>query len=1236
MKPNQRPRRRASYPRGFALIVTLSLMILLTVIAVGLLTLSSISLRSSSQGNAMATARANARLAMMIALGDLQKHAGPDQRVSARADILDENVANPRLTGIWDSWEIKPDSQPTDFEKSARDAKFRGWLVSGSPVESKNLDFASKAPPSLTSVANKSPLGVTLWGKGTLGDPPFAKSVVSVGKIPLSASQGALAWAVMDEGVKVRIDGSYNDTVTSVSQKVAQLGSGQSPNVASMPGADPKTESTARPLDKLSREFFEKDSVEFAKLRNGVTRANFSLAADQVSAGIGAKLKPLTHDITVSSVGLFTDTARGGLKQDFQLLTNSAVLPATYASMGIYASRGVTKAQELSDPTWASLQQFARLYKDTTRLTSNAGVPVLNAGAPSGWVASSKSGSPPVTTVNRKPPPGVVLMPTVAKVQLVFSLAGRDIYEYPWNDSFGVPPPPPATKTNLHGPLDEHFKGTNYHYDLHLLYTPVITLHNPYTVALEFTEMKFDFVRVPFAMQVFRNGQAQSRGMVPLETMYGDNFTGSRDKPFSMALKASTPSQTPGAVTTPIRLLPGEVKMFSAYVPKTSNYNYEVRRYFASDNASWDANFNAQIRKKIDALQGWRGDGLGFAADQLAGNLAIDAIPTNGRWKSSIAFDRDDQIHVEFAPLSTPEARNKFIVQMSAKVGTLQTVVNTIEVDFESPTGLQDTILGKNNKLRFPKDPSETINAIDLVGHSRVPYGSLAQTKPFALLSLQAKSTSGMRDGEIVDGRNAAKPWAFAHANIGASSQKVLSEHPANHSHEIDLQVLSNGTLDLFDTDPQGRTNFVTGHRIYNGSKFGAQYEIPLAPLQALPALNSANPGGSSGYLPRFAQPIGNSWAHPLMSPDKMQQSAAGANYLDHSFLLNLALYDGFYFSGLASQDGPFGSGLKTETLAAEFAAGRLLSDRRMSFHRPNGSPVADFTAEVPKDTAYAKVAAWQLMNGAFNINSTSVAAWKAMLGSIRDGKAMYNQISKGAPTVPGTSKLADLSATAAGESRISRFRLPSALSAKSDPSVSDGYWLGPREYDDAEMQLLAENIVKQVRLRGPFLSMADFVNRRLGSESDKKAQCGALQQAIDESEVNQKFVKSTGVNAGYEIPSGVVAGYKYANKTAGAGLSYQGAPGFLTQADLLTVLGNAATARSDTFTIRGYGEARDAAGKITASATCEVVVQRYPEWVDRADAVETLPAALTSQANRTFGRRFAINSFRWLASSEV
>jgi hypothetical protein len=83
-------------------------------------------------------------------------------------------------------------------------------------------------------------------------------------------------------------------------------------------------------------------------------------------------------------------------------------------------------------------------------------------------------------------------------------------------------------------------------------------------------------------------------------------------------------------------------------------------------------------------------------------------------------------------------------------------------------------------------------------------------------------------------------------------------------------------------------------------------------------------------------------------------------------------------------------------------------------------------------------------------------------------------------------------------------------------------------------------------------------------------------------------------------------------------------------------VLGNAATARSDTFTIRCYGEARDASGKRTASATCEAVIQRTPEWIDSADTADKLVTSLTSSNNKNFGRRFVIKSFRWLSSSEI
>ena len=74
---------------GFALVVTISMMVLLVLIALAMLSLSTIELRASQNGRALGDAQANARVALMLAIGELQQHAGSDMRVTANADILD-------------------------------------------------------------------------------------------------------------------------------------------------------------------------------------------------------------------------------------------------------------------------------------------------------------------------------------------------------------------------------------------------------------------------------------------------------------------------------------------------------------------------------------------------------------------------------------------------------------------------------------------------------------------------------------------------------------------------------------------------------------------------------------------------------------------------------------------------------------------------------------------------------------------------------------------------------------------------------------------------------------------------------------------------------------------------------------------------------------------------------------------------------------------------------------------
>ena len=85
-----------------------------------------------------------------------------------------------------------------------------------------------------------------------------------------------------------------------------------------------------------------------------------------------------------------------------------------------------------------------------------------------------------------------------------------------------------------------------------------------------------------------------------------------------------------------------------------------------------------------------------------------------------------------------------------------------------------------------------------------------------------------------------------------------------------------------------------------------------------------------------------------------------------------------------------------------------------------------------------------------------------------------------------------------------------------------------------------------------------------------------------------------------------------------------------------MNALGNAATVRSNTFTIRSYGESVDNKGRVQARAWCEAVVQRIPEYLDKADEPHINTVDLGSEANKNFGRRIRGISFRWLGSEEI
>lgn len=321
---------------GFALVATLSLMILLTIIAVGLLGLSSISLRTSAQGSAEAKARANAKLALMVALGELQKEMGPDQRISANSAITSNaSVPNPNWTGVWDSWiagnlsnaPVNPNypsagnsahqtlgSQADsvmhpDYQQKSK--HFRRWLLSLAPSDVANITTPSG--PALQGKTMPQPAddAVQLVGLGSLGKSGLATDFVSARLLDVKSnsnqngSNGRYAWWVGDESQKARImeDSYQSQGSLTMAERLFRQEAPASMGNTSITGLDKMNNETQ--LAKVA----SKGTIQLA---NGVTPENAQLRF---------------HDITTSSTGILADVREGGLKRDLNTILERKIDP---------------------------------------------------------------------------------------------------------------------------------------------------------------------------------------------------------------------------------------------------------------------------------------------------------------------------------------------------------------------------------------------------------------------------------------------------------------------------------------------------------------------------------------------------------------------------------------------------------------------------------------------------------------------------------------------------------------------------------------------------------------------------------------------------------------------------------------------------------------------------------------------------------------------------------------------
>ncbi|MGB0335002.1 MAG: hypothetical protein ACPGGN_06585 [Opitutales bacterium] len=187
----------ATAKHGFALVIALSLMAFILVLVLSMSLFVQVESASSSTALAQLRAKESAKLALFMALGDLQKHAGPDQRVTARAEILgsgDQLPESKLWTGVWDTTD--PAADPF-------------WLVSGNVANPSQID----SPVQLQVEYDHNDDGSF--------DSDFDVPATKAPAIDLDSGYGRIAWWISDEGVKAPIR-----PVSGVFEEIGRVGNG--------------------------------------------------------------------------------------------------------------------------------------------------------------------------------------------------------------------------------------------------------------------------------------------------------------------------------------------------------------------------------------------------------------------------------------------------------------------------------------------------------------------------------------------------------------------------------------------------------------------------------------------------------------------------------------------------------------------------------------------------------------------------------------------------------------------------------------------------------------------------------------------------------------------------------------------------------------------------------------------------------------------------------------------------
>lgn len=1316
---------------GFALIVALSLMTFVFLLLMGLATLIQVETATSTTVNQLSQARANAIFGMQAALGQLQKHAGPDQAATApatiyysntsagdptwddykqgmrdwvsdaagsggrsmpygatrmtadeREDFVDDSTIywdgrQPHWVGVWEGVTRDTDG---DYDRNQQPV----WLVSGydpnaatplSPTAAETADY-------ITLVGTGSAVDVT--EAGYVRQPGELNGIVKAPKVRLTTSGseaiGAYAYYVSDESQKLNITltDPYANAAVSDGEYSRRLYSPQRGGL----------EALSDIADAFADEGWDINDPRFENL---VNKSNLVFLTDD--AVTEEMIRKHFHTLTTNSKGLFTDAARGGLRKDL--------------SYYLETGSGLADNDPIADPS---------LYQGDERIgQSNGGFPNSDNNIPTwgqlrDWATNVSDGSTTTVAVTEDVAPMLMSF----RMFYGFSRQNEKVYA-------------------------------------HLL--PILVMWNPYDVQLENTSYDVELDMWYFLEDL----RVATRGLSDNDAPGADDeqklLNGVEYGGFlyhALTNPSTMPDDNIEMMNAAARVLPSSVSGTNPNGVEVPTYEYSIHPNTSKLSLDFTSSFEAgEILVFTPSIEG----DIEIVPDGFGGTLGTYRIPMGNQFFANApAMVRINVF--DFSPLgSIPSDADEVRIYQVPDTNITATIQNgAFDVKFSITASggkaiLEESVFGTNEpwsiKGNFSLGSSEdspnnwrwlypTTKFNEQLDHANDKENSNLEESPivlvsnFALQPFTANITTTRNHGRFrADHVDFFMNYMRFFANYNASSN-LLSPHPdvdqkrdIRHSYNPDgfkkltifkeISANNGGGVISWDhniaiSPDDGSLRPTRGYSIisntyHHESPFEALTHMPMrsvlrsdVDLLSLAQFSQAN---LSHYFWQPAFAIGNSEASPYVSREFISglhnsiytkaryhgtntervENDSDNKTIDISYLLNDALWDGYFLSSTPR------SGLEVDAIIQGEAS---LPNARYQLR--TDVPV------IANDLQSLTTPAYYLHNvAAFNVNTTSVEAWRGLLRAFNDLKITGNDGSDNPDyTIPiprSPEPLADQIAFVTDDPEPQTYGAVSGSDGVAPLKDYTNLLAGYRYLNDDMIDQLAERIADEVKLRGPFYSLSDFVNRRLvapdysnNAWEDARTKpdptvAGHLSGTIADSYdatvgltgINgtiQRAINLSGINGGDNYPQALQSGSSYqddwiyrtrdnipqdigrasffaelrnyldtehlAGAPAGeSGMLFSHSPGFVTQADILSMIGSALTTRGDTFKIRSYGEVENPiTGEVEAKAWLETIVQRIPDPV--ADANND------REPDDAWGRQFRIVSARWLTEDEV